>query len=240
MPSLKLKLADKSFQSFRIDKGVSVTIGRHSDNDIVLENRAVSGRHAEIEGTEQGFYITDFHSKNGTFVNHQLVISHKLQHGDIITISKHEMRFLYEDNESQYDEEDTESIHETLVMDTSDHRSKLAQGVSDIASREPVKKTLGALSFFSGGQGDIPVDKEIVTVGKSPDCDVIIRGLLVGNTAFLIQKNLGDYILKYIEGMAKPKVNYRKVNDEIVLNEFDVIEIGSAKFQFRFLEFPNQ
>jgi predicted component of type VI protein secretion system len=239
MPSLKLKLADKSFQSFRIDKGVSVTIGRHSDNDIVLENRAVSGRHAEIEGTEQGFYITDFHSKNGTFVNHQLVISHKLQHGDIITISKHEMRFLFEDNESQHDEEDTESIHETLVMDTSDHRSKLAQGVSDIASREPAKKMLGALSFFSGGQGDIPVDKEIVTVGKGPDCDVIIRGLLVGNTAFLIQRDLGNYILKYIEGMAKPKVNYRKVHDEIVLNEFDVIEIGSAKFQFRYLEFPN-
>lgn len=238
MPSLKLKLADKSFQSFRIEKGASVTIGRLQDNDIVLENRAVSGRHAEIEGTEQGFYITDFHSKNGTFVNHQLVISHKLQHGDIITISKHEMRFMYDDNEVQNDEEDTEAIHETLVMDTSDHRSKLAQGVSDIASREPEKKTLGALSFFSGGHGDVPLDKEIITVGKSSECDVIIRGLLVGNTAFLIQKRLENYSLKYIEGITKPKVNYKKVNDEIILNEFDVIEIGSAKFQFRILEFP--
>ena len=44
---------------------MSVTIGRLPDNDIVLENRAVSGRHAEIEGTEHGFYIADFHSKNG-------------------------------------------------------------------------------------------------------------------------------------------------------------------------------
>lgn len=201
MPSLKLKLADKSFQSFQINKSVSVTIGRLPDNDIVLENRAVSGRHAEIEGTEHGFYIADFHSKNGTFVNHQLVISHKLQHGDIITIGKHEMRFLYDDNESQNDEEDTESIHETLVMDTSDHRSKLAQGVSDIASREPEKVTTGALSFFSGGQGDIPVDKDITTVGKNPDCDVIIKGFLVGNTAFLIKKNLENYTLKYIEGI---------------------------------------
>ena len=230
MPSLKLQLADKSYQSFHIDKGVSVTIGRLPDNDIVLENRAVSGRHAEIEGTEQGFYITDFHSKNGTFVNHQLVISHKLKHGDIITISKHEMRFLYDDNENRFDEEDTESIHETLVMDTSDHRSKLAQGVSDIASREPEKKMLGALSFFSGGHGDIPVVKEITTVGKSSSCDVVVKGLFVGNTAFIIEKSDENHTLKYIEGVAKPKVNYKKVPDEILLNEFDVIEIGPAKF----------
>lgn len=237
MPSLKLKLADKSFQSFRVGRGESITIGRLPDNDIVLENRAVSGRHAEIEGTEQGFFITDFHSKNGTFVNHQLVISHKLQHGDVISIGKQEMRFLHDGNEVQEVEEDTESIHETLVMDNSDHRSKLAQGVSDIASREPDKKTMGALSFFSGGQGDIPLAKEIVTVGKNPESDVVVKGLLVGNTSFLLKKNNDDYTLKYIEGVAKPKVNYRKVKGEVALNEFDVIEIGSAKFQFRFLEF---
>ena len=74
-------------------------------------------------------------------------------------------------------------------------------------------------------------------VGKDPGSDVVVKGLLVGNTSFLIQKNPDGYTLKYIEGVSKPKVNYRKVSDEITLNEFDVIEIGSAKFQFRYLEF---
>jgi pSer/pThr/pTyr-binding forkhead associated (FHA) protein len=46
-----------------------LTIGRELANDIVLDIRGVSRRHARILGDTSGYWITDLGSRNGTFVN---------------------------------------------------------------------------------------------------------------------------------------------------------------------------
>ncbi len=51
----------------------ATTLGRDSLNDIVMENPAVSRRHARIQGNAQGYWIQDLGSRNGTFVNGQEV-----------------------------------------------------------------------------------------------------------------------------------------------------------------------
>ncbi len=48
--------------------GVS-TFGRKADNDIPVPDSYVSGRHGQIEVTEQGVFLTDLGSSNGTFLN---------------------------------------------------------------------------------------------------------------------------------------------------------------------------
>lgn len=45
------------------------TIGRLSGNDVVIPDLAISKRHALIEIREQGYFIRDCGSKNGTWVN---------------------------------------------------------------------------------------------------------------------------------------------------------------------------
>ena len=47
----------------------SVRIGTAADNDLVLTDRAVSRRHAEIRMTADGLLLRDLGSTNGTFIN---------------------------------------------------------------------------------------------------------------------------------------------------------------------------
>lgn len=47
----------------------TVRVGRGSDNDVVLSQAAVSGRHLEIRRTGEGFELRDLGSTNGTFVD---------------------------------------------------------------------------------------------------------------------------------------------------------------------------
>ena len=44
-------------------------IGRTSGNDIVVDEQGVSRQHASIRGDDNGFWVTDLGSRNGTFVN---------------------------------------------------------------------------------------------------------------------------------------------------------------------------
>jgi SARP family transcriptional regulator, regulator of embCAB operon len=73
----------------------SVThIGRLADNDIVLDDAAVSRHHAIIVNTGTGFVITDQRSANGVEVNrHRIANSANLDNGDHIRIGDNEFTF---------------------------------------------------------------------------------------------------------------------------------------------------
>ena len=47
--------------------GTTTTMGRESDNDLVVPEAQVSRNHAEIVLTEQGYCIRDLSNTNGTF-----------------------------------------------------------------------------------------------------------------------------------------------------------------------------
>lgn len=64
----------------------SITIGRAPESDIHLDAPDVSRRHASILKREQTYILSDLGSRNGTFVNEQLVRSTELHEGDVIRI----------------------------------------------------------------------------------------------------------------------------------------------------------
>ena len=72
----------------------SITIGRDEDNGIIIDNLAVSSYHAKIDKVGPDYFLTDLQSTNGTFVNDQRVVTHKLSHGDNITVGKHVFLFV--------------------------------------------------------------------------------------------------------------------------------------------------
>ncbi len=61
-------------------------IGREAHSDIVIDNRFVSGRHAELVFADGRWTITDLNSTNGTFVNCKKIKSAVLNIGDVIFI----------------------------------------------------------------------------------------------------------------------------------------------------------
>ena len=74
-----------------------LTFGRQEDNDVHLAAGvfpSVSQRHARIDDLEDGLWIEDLGSKNGTFVNGRKVEREKLKAGDVVQLGSIGPRFL--------------------------------------------------------------------------------------------------------------------------------------------------
>ncbi len=71
-----------------------VTIGRHPDSDIFLDDVTVSRRHALVRRVGTEFHVSDAGSLNGTYVNQALVESVRLADGDEVQIGKFKLFYL--------------------------------------------------------------------------------------------------------------------------------------------------
>jgi hypothetical protein len=80
------------------------TVGRLPDNDIRIDNPAVSGHHALVINILNDSFLEDLNSTNGTYVNGKIVKKHAMQHGDVITVGHHSLRFIDSENEETADE----------------------------------------------------------------------------------------------------------------------------------------
>src|SRR4051812_4044012 len=85
-------IATKMFQALRTRTGSheiapgSITLGRSTDNDIVIQDVLASRHHASLTLTPLGAEIRDEHSVNGTFVSGVRVGSAILPEGDSVPI----------------------------------------------------------------------------------------------------------------------------------------------------------
>lgn len=237
MPILTLKFKENVIGEFPLEAGASITIGRKDSNDVPIENLAVSGHHAKVDSVGDGFLLTDLQSKNGSFVNNELVASHWLKHGDIITIGKHTLIFTYTEAED-HPAEAAGGMDATMVMDTDRYRDMLDQAVKATGGPEAAaqvkkeKEQIGILSYLAGGEGEVELTKKLIKIGKDSSCDIVIGGMMMGKTAATISKRPQGYSLSYVGGMTKPKVNGETVKATVMLNDFDEIEFGAVKLQF--------
>jgi len=93
-------LATKMFHALRPSRSGAIqmqagsaTIGRSTDNDIVIQDVLASRHHAFLTQTPLGTEIRDAHSVNGTFVNGVRVGSAVLSEGDVVTIGNVDLVF---------------------------------------------------------------------------------------------------------------------------------------------------
>jgi pSer/pThr/pTyr-binding forkhead associated (FHA) protein len=80
-------------ESFTIE-GDRISIGRSPDAEVFLDDVTVSRNHALIVRRQDGLYIDDLGSLNGTYVNRRRIESHQLGDGDEIQIGKFKLSFL--------------------------------------------------------------------------------------------------------------------------------------------------
>jgi pSer/pThr/pTyr-binding forkhead associated (FHA) protein len=73
-----------------------ITIGRKPQNDIQIENLAVSGEHARVVTILNDSFLEDLGSTNGTLVNGAPVKKHILQDSDVVEIGKYKLKFVVE------------------------------------------------------------------------------------------------------------------------------------------------
>lgn len=234
MPILTLKFKDSAIGEYQLQKGLSLTIGRRKNNDVVIENLAVSGHHAKIDSVGDEFVLIDLQSKNGSFVNEKIVNTHWLNDGDIINIGKHSLAFNYSDGE-QIPDAGSDKIEKTMIMDTSQYRSMMKKSKQKVPASvikdDDITSDCG-LAFLAGGHGKIDLSNRITRIGKHPECDVVIKGMWVGQTAATISKRSDGFYISYVGGMSRPKINDKAIKHSVILSDLDVIDIGPAKLQF--------
>ena len=124
MPHLTIKSKDKTVGDHQIPKGISLTIGRRKINNVIINDMAVSGHHAKIDSVGDGFVLIDLQSKNGSFVNEQLINSHWLKNGDIINIGEHSLVFNCSEQENMPGA-DTDDLNGTIILETNQYRSRI-------------------------------------------------------------------------------------------------------------------
>jgi pSer/pThr/pTyr-binding forkhead associated (FHA) protein len=242
MPKITLKFKDNVLADYHLPLGCSLKIGRQKDNDVIIENLAVSSYHGKIDSAGDGFIYTDLKSKNGSFINEAPVISHWLEDGDVINIGKHSLTFAYFDSEPLPQDKQTREMEKTMIIDTNEYRSmvKKTDAKPDAAAPpapapqaplestpepaaepapEPVsdknkrkKKVRGYLTYLTGGEGTLALKQKVIKIGKDTASDILVAGWKIGKTAATISRTRDGYFFSYVNGFAKPRINNIKAS----------------------------
>ena len=119
MARLILSLDNQVLAEYNMTKE-RYTIGRLPDNDVRIDNPAVSGHHSLIINILNDSFLEDLNSTNGTYVNGKLIKKHALQHGDVITIGHHQLRF----SDQQAPETEQDEFEKTMVIPSGQHNAE--------------------------------------------------------------------------------------------------------------------
>ena len=127
MPKLILSVDDKIIDEYSIEKD-TIAIGRRTDNDICLDNLAISGHHTQITTVLNDSFIEDLNSTNGTFVNSKFVKKHALKDGDVIDVGNHRIKYINHLATSSANSE----FENTVVMKPNTNQRDIDDSISDL------------------------------------------------------------------------------------------------------------
>jgi pSer/pThr/pTyr-binding forkhead associated (FHA) protein len=217
-----------------------VGIGRSPDNDLPVDNLAVSNYHARVYFEAGRLVVEDLASLNGTFVNDLRVERATLHDGDSIWIGKHHIKVdASGDAPVPWDSGRKASaprINETMVLDTKVRREMLQQAAamgerSQFAVGRLKMPTLVVLSGNSD-QKEYVVTNKLTVIGKSKMATVRLNGWFKPQLAAQInQRDDGYYIGP---GDKVPTVNGMPISGPVRLNDGDLIEICGLRMNFVF------
>src|SRR5262245_13542785 len=132
MARLILSLDGQTLAEYNMTKE-RYTVGRLPDNDIRIDNAAVSGHHSLVINILNDSFLEDLNSTNGTYVNGKLIKKHALQHEDVITVGHHQLRYI----EDQLDDMPADEFEKTMVIEprgkTQEEIVKAAQAADEAA-----------------------------------------------------------------------------------------------------------
>ncbi len=211
-----------------------LTIGRKPENDIHIDNLAVSGTHAKILTILNDSFIEDLGSTNGTFIGDNKISKHALQNGECIIIGKHELRYINasaEDGENEFEKTmiirpDAEGMPETEEEDKNLEKS-IGKIAADLASAGSTTSGPGSakLQLTSGANAgkELKLTKILTTLGK-PGVQV----------AAITRRPAGYYLIIVDAGKDNkmPLVNDVPINKQQPLSDDDVIEVAGVQMRF--------
>ena len=234
MARLILSLDSQVLAEYNMNKE-RYTIGRLPDNDIRIDNGAVSGHHSLIINILNDSFLEDLNSTNGTYVNGKLIKKHALQHGDVITVGHHQLRFV-EDDEAQDEFEKTMVIQPSArpVDKIRNAHDAVEQASSAAVSATGARKALGdghavkkaKLQVLSGAFAgrELELNKALTTLGRP------------GVQVAAITRRSDGYFIVHVDSDKEnnfPLVNGSPIGAQATrLTDNDVIQLAGVKMGF--------
>lgn len=233
MARLILSLDGQLLAEYNMNKE-RYTVGRLPDNDIRIDNPTVSGHHSLLINILNDSFLEDLNSTNGTYVNGRLIKKHALQNGDVITVGRHQLRFL----DGSADEEDDE-FASTMVIDRPQAEAfaaRLPQGGTGVRDSDspvprgseggmrPVQNARVQVLSGSFAGREIALNKALTTLGRAGAQVVAITRR--GDGYYAVQ-------VENVNGSPPARVNGDPLGAQARrLEENDVLEIVGIKMGF--------
>ena len=237
MARLSLSLDGQVLAEYNMSKE-RYTVGRLPDNDIRIDNPAVSGHHALIINILNDSFLEDLNSTNGTYVNGKIVKKHAMQHGDVITVGHHSLRFI--DSES---DEPADEFEKTMVISSRDAANLKVPGMPvREAAPAPVQPAAAqAPSPFSFSAGVLPKARLQVLSGQFAGRELeLVKTLTTlgrpGVQVAAITRRADGYYIVHVESGREgdyPRVNGTAIGPQARrLQDNDVVQLAGVKMGF--------
>ncbi|TBR19765.1 FHA domain-containing protein [bacterium] len=230
MPKLLLKFNAAVIKEIPLDKP-ALTVGRKPDNDVVIDNPAISSHHCKVVMKGDTYYVEDLESTNGTFVNEKRIVKSGLHDQDVIGVAKHALVFV----DDRAKPEEAGGGDKTMVL-TPEKQEAMAKAVA--AANAPQKaEQVGWVRVLKGvvAAPEYELKGSSTYIGKSDRVQVPIADGGFFNrapevAASIHRKTEGYVMMAVKEGY--PVVNGKALSGSLVLKDGDIIECGGTTLQF--------
>jgi pSer/pThr/pTyr-binding forkhead associated (FHA) protein len=260
MPKLVLLFEGRVLKETAVSLTAAVTIGRLPDNTIVIDNSAVSSRHARIAREGPQFVVDDLESTNGTFVNGDKITKRALRHGDTILIGKHKI-FFDRMGEAEFEGaelpgRDMPDFGGTVILDADQQQRLLAAAQARMQARtaahkvavpapmeapaapappppRPKPTVVGRLHVLSGHTdlSEYRLDASKAAIGRDDDALVRLHGWFKPRLALEIARMGESYVATPVAG--KTMINGQRLQGRRGLVHGDVLEVAGLELEFR-------
>ena len=224
MPEIIVKFDNKVIERVVSEKK-RMTIGRTGDNDIVLDNRGVSRKHAQIEFNGEAAVIIDNESLNGTFVNSRKITEEILKDQDVITIGKYNLEY-----KTEVQKESQSGLDGTMILNTKKQKELIA---GDKLEKEIVQRMGGSvlLGEENSDFSEYRLDRDVTTIGKAKFVHIHARGLFLSGIQAKVVKDGKQFIIMNLGRKGKTKVN-GEVIDKQTLKNGDIVQVGKSVYRY--------
>ena len=206
------------------------TIGRKPDNNIIIDNQAVSGHHARIMLNNNSLFIEDLSSLNGTYLNGQIVSHGELYDGDIVSLGVHTLDIFSEkkrDADKKAFAVRGRSMEETVIIAAGDQKNILS------ASDKGGAEALGGFVVVEGfaDKKEYELSERVSAIGRQEGSVIILKGFFAPKVAALVNRRKEGYFITP-SGGRKLKANGKEIAQRYDLKDGDILEVSNLKLQF--------
>lgn len=236
MTKIILKFKDAVLKEIPVEKEL-ITIGRKPDNDIEIDNLAVSGHHARILKAGDWFLIEDLDSLNGTFVNGKMIRESPLKNGDEVLIGKHILKFVSTEVTTTHEpvpvlKKGPES--ETMMIDSKVQQEILAHVTKEKAATGE-GEAVGRLVVLEGStdQKEYDLTERVSSIGKDSSAKIRLKGFFAPKLAAFVNRSKEGYFISPASGK-EIKINGDAISTRYKLQDGDIVQVAGLKLHFYF------